>query len=450
LDPDGVRRAPTQFNSWVDDTFFADTHDYIIRAVSAIVLAVYEVLGYPYSKVPDPLSREKLNTAFTFERPTLGYGVNTRTMQVYMLPEKREQLIDTLNETIFRREYTLLQAAQLLGTLENATRYNRWARVLYCALGHAFRRTLQAASYVLKRTYERTGRIEQLRAALPKHLERRFQPLVSKDTARLLYRSRRSFPITSEVLAEMRELTDFLQDRTNDFADYIGFLVPRDPAAGSHGDSSEIATGGYSRLLRYWFQILWSPEVLRAMALDPKDDKYVHINLLEFVAIILQIAAFIVRLQELPDDIRQSVFPDGVPVQPILLAWCDNTSAQAWAGKVSTRSRRAQGLLSIYAALLREHNVGVNCSRISTSENTVADIISRPDDTTSPPYIRFLQTYRKLDFLRTYDYFLPSQALISRLHSELCNEQSRPRPPLPEKLGRFVPAGSTLSCIGMI
>ena len=90
-----------------------------------------------------------------------------------------------------------------------------------------------------------------------------------------------------------------------------------------------------------------------------------------------QLAATIVFFQMHTDSLA-TFPPDGIPVMPVLLAWTDNTASKAWANRVSTSSTRGQYLVTIYAELLRLHDVGVNCDHVAGKKNILADFISRP------------------------------------------------------------------------
>jgi hypothetical protein len=86
----------------------------------------------------------------------------------------------------------------------------------------------------------------------------------------------------------------------------------------------------------------------------------VHINATEFVVVLLQLVAFTVRLETLTPDRRTILLPAGIPIQPILLCFTDNTSAEAWANKVTSKSLQGQPLIGMLAALLRARHIGLN------------------------------------------------------------------------------------------
>ena len=93
-------------------------------------------------------------------------------------------------------------------------------------------------------------------------------------------------------------------------------------------------------MLWFWFAINWSTDIRRRVKLNSRHPDYIHINCLEFLIVVLQLAAAITRLEDQP---RASLppallaqFPAGFPHIPTLLTWTDNTPSKKWANKVTT------------------------------------------------------------------------------------------------------------------
>jgi hypothetical protein len=166
---------------------------------------------------------------------------------------------------------------------------------------------------------------------------------------------------------------------------------------------------------------------------------------LEFIVVILQLIAAVIRLASLSASDRHAVFPDGLPTMPVLLCLTDNSSAKAWANRVTTKSPQGQHLIGIYAEILRTYNIGLNYDHIAGVENEMADFISRPTHFNLPHSERAEQIFQKYAFMRTWDYFLPSPEILQLLASLLFTEVSQDHPRLPANFGRFVPTGSTIS-----
>jgi hypothetical protein len=238
--------------------------------------------------------------------------------------------------------------------------------------------------------------------------------------------------------------------RANTLAEQItatlGFIILRDPHFTSVGDASGVAGGAYCAFLMFWFDIMWSDRVRKSIALPAKHKDYVHINSLEFIVVILQLAAVIVRLETLTQTQRAALFPSGIPAQPILLSLTDNTAAVKWSNRVTTKSLQGQQLIGIVAELLRTRNIGLNANHIPGVKNVLADYISRPTKLKLSHSDRSGQIFQMHASARTWDYFLPSQDLLQSITCALYSKSTQGLPSLPKTLGRFVPAGSTISC----
>jgi hypothetical protein len=181
------------------------------------------------------------------------------------------------------------------------------------------------------------------------------------------------------IHSELRTLHNYLADASQPWSISIGHLIPCSLTSISLGDASQVAGGAYCEPLCFWFDIMWSAYVRDALHLHHKHPRHLHINCLEFVIIILQLAAVITLFESsLPPEVLAN-FPNGVPSIPNHLALTDNMSSKAWANKVCTSSVRGQMLLSIYAALLCRTYIGFNCDHLPGIDNPIADMISRPD-----------------------------------------------------------------------
>ena len=190
--------------------------------------------------------------------------------------------------------------------------------------------------------------------------------------------------MSDRLRSELQAIYNDLHDRTNDWSISIGHIIPRDPHVESFGDASLVGGGAHCPSLQIWFYTLWGDRIQRATRLKPTDPEYVHINCLEFVVVILQVAAVITAFDTLAPDVLRALLKSGrLPAEPILLAWCDNTSAEKWTTAVHAKSLKGQNLVRIYAEILRSTNLGINCEHISSTDNHGADCISRPSSLSS-------------------------------------------------------------------
>jgi hypothetical protein len=117
---------------------------------------------------------------------------------------------------------------------------------------------------------------------------------------------------------------------------------------------------------------------------------------------------------------------------------------------VTSKSLHGQPLIGVLAALLRARPIGLNTNHIAGSDNILADFISRPTHFALSHSDRSEQIFQRHASARTWDYFLPSPELLQSLSCLLSSAPTLDLPNLPKSLGRFVPAGSTISCSPMI
>ena len=165
----------------------------------------------------------------------------------------------------------------------------------------------------------------------------------------------------------------------------------------------------------------------------------IHINILEFIVVLLQLAAAIVKYETQPAE---------TSMQPLskLLIRTDNSPSRNWAHKVSAKSERGQLFVSLYAHLIERTPLTIACDHIAGVDNNLADFISRPPQTSHSHATRCEQIFLQEPKLKSYSYFRPSAELLSCLESRLFTEQWQVNLPLPKSLGRFEIASCTTSC----
>lgn len=447
--PDGSRLPPL-YKHHVDDEYYCDVLEHMPRTVSASIIALYEILGYPQRNVPPVLSFDKLVTLYNHLRVWNGFLINSRSMDVDVLPHKREQAISDIELWLVMANFTLTDAAKLVGTIESFSRFSKWGRAWFYALQNAIRTVIKLRYNVASRMMRRSGKRQRYADALPSELRSRVDHLVGRDIADFIWATGIRISMTEPIRQCISCLLQCLKDPLISWATPIGFIVPRVPHVESAGDASHDAGGGLCALLNFWFDIIWSAELRRRCRLPHTDPDYIHINVLEFIVVIVQFAAFIVRMDTLSPVELEAIFPNGPPVLPILLVWTDNTASKSWAHRVTTKSVMGQQFVGIYAQLLRLHKFGINTDHIAGVLNTIPDYISRPTHDNLSHAERSEQIFLAHPSLRTYDYFLPSAELLQLLSSALYTKPTVALPALPKTLGRIVRAGSTISCSPML
>ena len=150
--------------------------------------------------------------------------------------------------------------------------------------------------------------------------------------------------------------------------------------------------------------------------MSPRALGYVHINSLEFVVLIVQLAGIIARIEDLEATGGDPLayFPRGLPAIPSWLGECDNTVSVSWENKATAKTHHGQGLVSVYSELRRRRMIHGSSNHLAGKDNDVADAISR-NDFSLPLHARSEQLYRKHPFLADLDYFQPSPGVIQLL-----------------------------------
>jgi hypothetical protein len=442
LDDDGNRRAPP-YNMHVDDCMFADVAENIIHSICVSVTALFLLLGYPDNPlVPSPLSMDKFVSQYNHQRKLVGRHFDTRRLTVGLLAYKRLRLLELLCTWSTMSSFNIIELATLLGVLENHTKYARWARCWYTALQNHVRRVLRARYAVLDRLYKGREQERRIKNQLPPGLAHRLESLLARDKAHLLWSTYQRFGITSPIAEAVEHLHHYVASNESPWEVPLGLIVPREPHFWSRGDASLVGGGGYCPALRFWFDLTWTAPVLRGVTLKSSDLDYVHINSLEFIVIIVQLAAIKTRIEGLTPSDAAIYFPMGRPHIPVWYGETDNTVSNSWANKVTASSTRGQALVAVFAELLRTTLVHTSCEHLAGVDNVVADDISRNDFSLSSA-ARCRQLFLKQPSLALLDYFQPSPELLQVLTLRLFSTRSPGLCVLPPVLGQFVPAGCT-------
>jgi len=198
-----------------------------------------------------------------------------------------------------------------------------------------------------------------------------------------------------------------------------------------------VAGGAMNEELKFWFDVNWSERVQAGCKLPPSHDDFIHINVLEFVVVLLQVAACIVATET---DYAREKIGSALPQIPHLFVWTDNTASKSWSNRMTTGSLKAQPLVGILSRLLQRTNIGFESGHIAGVSNDGPDFISRPDRAEKPALTHFIRSQQILmndERLKSWAFFRPSQELLSLLASMLFSGQWAAPPSLPKNLGHF-------------
>jgi hypothetical protein len=440
---DGSRLAPT-FDHHVDDLMSAEIGELLPRTISASVLSLYEVLGYPNKYTPDPLSRDKFVASHTHRRKLVGWIVDTRRMIVELPDYKRERVVVILSEWIAAEKFTLKGAAELHGIMNDMSYAHRWGKTYFVILQQTLRDTLKIRYWQVVAYYKRKKTEPRLAKPLPANLQHRVDALVAREQSRILWHPKHKMFVSDRLRAELQILHQYLEDRANDWSISIGHLIPRDHQFEFTGDASQQAGGAYSHELRLWWDTVWPQRYYAACKLKSKDPGYLHINLLEFVVVIISVAAATTWLEDAQSS-SVSHRDLQIPAIPVGKLMTDNNSVRSWVHKVCSRSEIGQRLVQVYAEMLPRSECAFPIGHIPGKDNLLADFISRPENTNLPLPLRHEQIFHFDVRTKSYDYFQVNPELLSLLDCALFSEEWVGQPQLPRQLGRIVRAGHTTS-----
>ena len=346
--------------AYVDDQGTAQIVDQVWQALNNSVLAAYVVFSFPgEDRRPPSINPRKWSVTLAAILMFLGFEINTRELTVSWPRQKRDSLRLLLRSTFLRpRPYesspirvTPREAAQVLGTVRNGA--------LVAPLGNLLSLNLQMA----------VNRAMTLQLSTGRRTE------IGRD-----FWQRTRFRVPNTVIDDLRML-DASFDRDDVWKRSIGLLIPREPCAEPTGDASPSGLGGYctwdnymwrlsaADLRAYGIKVPTQEELDRSRTTAVNYDEKVHINILEFVVIIINIL-FSLTFQRRHPERRDFVYNPKT----------DNTSALSW---IRYSGKRVNPVVSNLSRLLI--NLALYCPQtlilgehIPGRLNGPADALSRP------------------------------------------------------------------------
>ena len=452
MDASGNVPAPGFFHH-VDDNMYATLGDSIARALSASVISLYELdwWAIPTTLPQMPfLKTSSLLDIATHARRLLGKISDTRRLMIILPDDKRASTIELLSLWILKHHFTILELAQLIGILDsNATlALPMGTSRLFCSSGElSSGPTPNHLPDCAARQIKAAKKYHLLKARLPPHLEKRLVSLIARDIAALQWKSHTPIPMSNAIQHFLTEHHAYLSNPTNPWEIPITYIIVRDYNFLSTGDASELSVGAFCPTLGFWTCIDFHDDLRARFNLSPKNPLYMHINLFEFVIIIVQLAAAITRLEG-PSSLSTPNARQlrGIPATPKIQFRSDNTTSVSWASKVSSKKMGGQALVRIWAALLKRTTIDVAIEHLPGASNTTADCISRPaPNSSSLISLRLPKLIQTEPEIASWDFFRPHPMLISMLASALSYPSSLAPVNLPLDLGRFETAASTTS-----
>ncbi len=233
--------------------------------------------------------------------------------------------------------------------------------------------------------------------------------------------------------AESEYIRRILADTKISLHTPIATIVPRNYKHTMWADSCKQSGDGWSTNLKFWWYLEYPAEVVeRATLANNKGGKYISINVLKMVCMIVNYTVAIYVCWH--DGIDLSHFPT-------ILNWCNNTSACSWINTHCKESLIGCALGRVFFGMIMGSTLGLNADYILTHANVVADDISHLKCSSDGQYdhSKLLSDYPLLCSCRT---FQPSKSLLTMLWDIMLNSAS-PNPLIirqlkPETLSSFI------------
>lgn len=439
IDPvTGVAR-PSEMNVYVDDNMLAAVRRLMAQTLAAAAEGTFEVCGFPdLTHRQSALQIEKLeNLTIAHAMVLLGFLFNTRTMTVGIPPAFRADLLQLLRSKWHagRVMFTVRELEELVGKLGRVGQVFRpiyhLMPQMYASVAFALRQNSARLCTTSKQFRDMMQEVKQQQHESNPAYDSRRVSYALRETARRAHRHGAAYRIPPSLRAELDFVTRLIDDETIPLQTKIGHMVDRDFTWEVAGDACKSAGGGWSTDLRFWWFLAFRDDIVsRARLANNSDGRLIDINCLETVVIIINLAGAI-----------YTCHVDGIDLSclPMLLNWCDNTSACSWVNKKCRTSLVGRALGRFFIGLLLGTDIGVQAEWLSTTANVVADAISRLKRTGRDyNFSRLLQDYPQLRRCRQ---FIPSPTLVEMIYDTLLQRCSPDPIQLsklrPETLGSF-------------
>ena len=375
----GLDKSRKAHFTFVDDTMMAEIKEHIRISAAASILSAEIIFG-KQPEVDAPVSTEKFMKLFSNYCDCLGIDVDGARLLVIYPFNKREELCQQVKAIIISLdtgEMILVKLiASVLGKLRHAAQI------------------LPAGNFLCFHIQE----------SLNKHLER-WGVLRGWGKFRKIHLDKAS-------KWALQLMAACLEDEKNPvWTRPLGLLIPRDPHGTPYSDASTTGLGGFCTSLNFQWRCLVA-DIIKGTAFKPKERREgddLHINVLEFLGIIINIYFSILRIIAKKKYDKNFEYDQGF----ILHCFADNTSALSWMQHAS-RSHNAvtRNLAQFLLCLLFHANtiipMAVQGFHVKGVNNERADALSRPK--IFPTFNDVFETYSDLRNLQVLE--LPHRLIV--------------------------------------
>lgn len=446
FDDDG-KRLPSPHHIYVDDNLMADTRGWIPHTLAAAAEAVYKIMGRPCLRLrPCAIAIDKWQELVISHRQVLlGIMWDTREMTVSTTAKYRQEVLDLVKTRWSWRTvgqtFNVSEMEKLVGKLGRIAQTYRplyhMMPHLYSSIAYALRENksfLMASS----RRFRKMIKAAKARSTNEPEIDTREINFARRLVARETHRCDETYTIPPSLKQEITFIERLLSDDSIELSTAIGHIVDRDHDWVQWADSCKSSGGGWSEDLQYYWFLEYPDEVQRRARLESSKQKgYISINTLEMVCVIINLAATIYTCWHDKLDLAH---------HPVVLNWCDNTSATCWINRRCKESLIGRALGRLFCGMLMSTKIGIQARWLSSETNGVADDISRlkkESDDGEYDFTRLLSDHPSLLSCRR---FQPSNYLLGIIWGILLNNDL-PDPLMlkklkPEELGSFISSDS--------
>jgi hypothetical protein len=426
---------PMKANVYVDDILMAAVlRANILKLLAATIEGIFLVCGRPDVSLRQcPLSLEKWNELIVGPiQIVLGLSLDTNKMTVGITEDYIQQVRSLLQKwDPSRRFFNVSDMQKLVGKLarlgEGAPWIYKLMSHLYTSLAFALKSNTELLSRSSNGFKELVNQIKTKNFSGNQSDHQRHIKFAMKEASRMINKHSHKYLVNATMREELNFISDALSENSGiKFETPIAHLIPRIPTALIIGDSSLTACGGYSITLKFWWHLTFPENVIHRTLLhleNNKDETFISINCLEYVTIIINYCATIVKFAncKINDD-----------PYPVVLCVTDNTSALNWTLHTSKKSIIGRALARFFCGLLIGSRIGINAKWISTIENVIADKISRlkenfNSDSSVSQSPSSTYNYSKLkqehEELKVCSFFQPSPKLLSLIWEILLTQR---------------------------
>jgi len=311
---------------YVDDIMAAAVHkEWILKLLAAIIESIFVVCCRPDIAVRQcPLLLEKWGKLIVGPRQIiLGLVVDTDEMTVRMSDEYLSKVWVLITEkwNCKRKFFCINDMQKLVGKLARLGEVAPW---VYKLMSHLYT-SLASALKMNKQFLEKSS--PSFKVLCEQINKKQFNTRHSKLQKEVCYAMKQAtkmvnnhkviYQINKTMREELNLFAQALSASPNiEFSTPIAFIIPRTPSASIFGD---LACGGYSITLKFWWHLDFPVEIISRTLLHISSEKDL-INCLEYITIIINYCTAL----DFYDEIKNR---DDDP-HPVVLCVTDNMSAK--------------------------------------------------------------------------------------------------------------------------